>query len=334
MRLFNTSPWVVLVILLGLLIVPLLVGGGFVFRNQPLGMQTEFAIDGKAFKTVDAQLKLGGQDVAIHGVVRCHFNPYPGLSEQDDFSFPDGFVQDVTPNRQVTLVVRGICAEAEPEKARLHLTVIDRTGDEASVYLSDAPQLAGSEIKISATNAADWARPLAGFVDNCDEDGFVNTGRIGVWHLPGDTFVGDLVSPLGIDPRSTRVENVSNYIDNSIGDRTITTMLRDWNVKMLARDINRACADNETYIGKGCLAQVKTRLSAYALASIDGGTLPTIRIHDGALQLGPKGVVHAKRMIGEGYTHNLRLTLSSGERYFYVQRLDYCYAPVWRYDGK
>lgn len=330
MKVFNTSPWIILAVLFGLGSIGGLAVAGFTFRNLPAGMRSEFTVDPREFLTVEASLKLDGRDINLHGVIRCRVNPYPGLSDQEDFSYPDGFVKEIAPGRQVILVVRSVCTESAVEKGQLHFTVVDRKGDEAKVYMSDSPQLAGSTISARKTRSEDFERDFDSYVDNCDEDGFSNTGRIGVWHLPGETFVGDLVSSLGPPPQFSQIEGVNNYIDNTIGDRNITAMLRDWRVRPLGRDEMRVCASNDSFLGKGCLARVMTRVQGYDLAAIDGGTMPTIRIKDGVLQLGDRGVITAKRVAAGGYAHQLHLALRSGERFFYVQRLEYCYAPVWR----
>ena len=331
MKIFNMSPWVILAVLLGLGTTVGLCVGAFTFRNLPQGMQAEFSVSPSDFLTINAKLNLNGQPVEIRGVVRCRINPYPGLSDQEDFSFPDGFVKEVAPGRDVTLVVRSVCSEKNVEQGVLHFTVIDRKGDDAAVYMTESPQLAGSHVTVKKTKAEDFAEELDQFVYNCDEDGFINTGRIGAWHLPGETFVGDMVSPLGPPPQFNQIEGVSNYIDSSIGENAVGTMLRDWKIHPLGRDENRVCADNSSFIGKGCLSRIQARIQAYALESIDGGTMPTIRVKNGIMQLGDKGVVKVKRVSGDGYAHQLHLALRSGERFFYAQRLEYCYAPVWRY---
>lgn len=329
MKIFNMSPWVILVILLGAGAVIGLGVGGYSLRNTPPGMHGEFSINPSSFLTVDAALKVNGLPISLHGVMRCRSNPYPGLSEQEDFSFPDALSKTVSPGRQVMLVVRSVCSENQDSKNALHFTVIDRQGDDAAVYLTDSPQLAGSAVRVSPTAAADWKQPLDDYLDDCDDDGFVNTGRIGVWHGPGETFAGDMVSVLGPPLAERQVENVSNFIDNTIGDRTITGLLRDWKVRPLARDDISVCGDNSTFVGKGCLARVNTRLQAYALQAIDGGNFPAIRINNGLMQLGEQGMIKARRMTG-GYAHNMHLALRSGERYFYVQRMEFCYSRVWR----
>ncbi|HVI52099.1 MAG TPA: hypothetical protein VM661_12875 [Candidatus Sulfotelmatobacter sp.] len=332
MKIFNMSPWVILAVLLGAGMVVGLGVGGYSFRNTPSGMHGEFAVNPSEFLTVDAALKINGQPADLHGVVRCRVNPYPGLSDQEDFSFPDALVKDTGSDRQVILVVRSVCSEYQDAKTVLHFTVIDRRGDDATVYLTDSPQLAGSSIKVSATRAADWDRNLDGYLDNCDEDGFINTGRIGVWHKAGESFAGDMVSVLGPPPPSLQIEGVSNFVDTSIGDRAITGLLRDWKVRSLSREDTSVCADNSTFVGKGCLARVTTRLQAYALGAIDGGNFPTIRVNNGVMQLAEQGVVRLRRTSGSGYAHNMHLALRSGERYFYVQRMEVCYARVWRPD--
>jgi|GEM_PF-2324547 len=330
MKIFNTSPWVILAVLLGVVLIVGLGVGSYSFRNLPSGMHAEYSISPTDFRTVDARLQINGQPVSLHGVLRCRFNPYPGLSEQEDFSFPDGFSKDVGANRQVILVVRSACSESADAKTALHFTVIDRRGDEGTVYLTDSPQLAGSQVTVSPTSAHDWDSNLDDYVDNCDEDGFTNTGRIGAWHLAGESFVGDMVSPLGPPPTEKLIEGVSNYADTATSTPTIAAMLRDWHVRPLGREDNSVCADNSTFIGKGCQARVQTRLQAYALQSIDGGAMPTIHIANGTMQLGDRAMVKVKRTSGDGYAHQMHQALRSGERYFYVQRMEFCYSRVWR----
>jgi len=330
MKIFNMSPWLVLALFLGSAAIVGLGVGAFTYRNLPGGLHAEYAVTPADFLTVDANLALEGKSFALHGVVRCRFNPYPGLSDKGDFSFPDAISKQVEPGRQMILVLGSLCSENAVEQGKLHFTVIDRHGDDATIYATDSPQLAGSAIKVRKTESADFAQGLDDYLDECDAEGFSDPGRIGVWHLPGESFVGDMVSALGPPPPSNQIEKVSNYIDNSVGDQNITAMLRDWKVRPVTREETRVCASNESFLGKGCAARMQMRAQAYALESIDGGAMPAIRVKDGTLTLGPQGLIRAKRTNGMGYAHQMHQALRSGERFFYVQRLEYCLAPVWR----
>jgi len=328
MKVFNLSPWVWLLILLGLVLVPALGVGGYTLRNLPAGMKMEYAIHKAPFRSVDADLSINGQSIKIHGILRCRYNPYPGLSEAPDFSFPDAIVKTIAPDHDVTLVLRGACMAENLGKSEMHYTVIDRIGADAAVYLTDSPQLAGSKVVLRPAEAADWELTPDDYADNCDEDGFSNTGRIGVWHLDGASFMGDMVSALGAPPDGKRIDGLSNYAPT--GGSDLSEILRDWKVRTLVRDSYRACATDESFNGKTCRGMVDTRRNAYNLAEIDGGALPAVHLNNGSLTLGEQSVVRVKRSEGLGYAHNMHIAVKAGERMFYIQRQEYCLAKVWR----